>query len=382
MGRFAGCYERVRFRVAEKQMNNVKLFLLLLSISFYGTVFAVEIETVGEAVIIDNDKSSAKAAALSRAKWFAVEMASPAKIKIDTVINNAELADEAVKTELSATIKSYDILEETINGNRYIIRIKADVIPETAKAVVDGISGNTSICVMIAGIMPDSDSLLFDQPFSSAVINQLNEKGFKVDLIDYSKINANTFLAAFNNMADESIDKLVNSSVCRNILMGKLTISDMGNDVGYGTVSFKIVSGDLNWKLVEKQNKKINILSSGFFSGKAQGATLNIASMNIYKSMANNTAVKLVSQVSEKILGDNYKSIRVVLTGSNTAVDDLRDLKEDLKNIPFVLQIKEQNENSLVVDYPDKSYYLAVFLERNNKYKVIKLNDNELIIRK
>ena len=51
--------------------------------------------------------------------------------------------------------------------------------------------------------------------------------------------------------------------------------------------------------------------------------------------MANNTAVKLVSQVSEKVLGDNYKSIRIVLTGANTLIDDLADLKNDLKNIPL-----------------------------------------------
>ena len=40
------------------------------------------------------------------------------------------------------------------------------------------------------------------------------------------------------------------------------------------------------------------------------------------------------------------------------------------------------NDKSVIVDYPDKSYYLGVFLERDNKYKVIKLSDNELIIRK
>ena len=82
------------------------------------------------------------------------------------------------------------------------------------------------------------------------------------------------------------------------------------------------------------------------------------------------------------MLGDNYKSIRIVLTGANTLIDYLADLKNDLKNIPFVLQVKEQDDSSLIVDYPDKSYYLAVFLEKDNKYKVTKLSYNELIIRK
>lgn len=363
-------------------MIKFKIFLLLLFVLATGTVFAVEIETVGEALIVNDDKASAKAMALSRAKWTAVETVSPAKIKIDTIINNAELADEAVKTELSATINFYNIIEETVKNNKYIIKIKANVIPEKVENLIDRLSSDTSICVMIAGIMPESSSLLFDQSFSSAVINQLEEKGFNINLIDYSQITADKFNAGFNNTTYKSVDNLIKNAECRNILLGKLSIVDMGNNVGYGTVSFKLVSGELNWKLIEKQNSKIKILNSGFFSSRSQGATLNNAAVNIYKSMANNTAVKLVSQVSEKVLGDNYKSIRVVLTGANTAIDDLSELKSDLKNIPFVLQIKEQDDSSLVVDYPDKAYYLAVFIEKDNKYKVTKLSDNELIIRK
>lgn len=363
-------------------MIKFKTFLLLLFVLTAGTVFAIEIETSGEALIINDDKASAKAMALSRAKWAAVETVSPAKIKIDTIINNADLADEAVKTELSATIKSYNIIEENVKDNKYIIKIKANVIPEKVENLIDGLSSDTSICVMIAGNMPESNSLLFDQSFSSAVISKLEEKGFNVNLIDYSNITAVSFNAAFNNTTYKNVNNLIKNEVCRNILLGILSIIDMGNNVGYGTVSFKLVSGELNWKLIEKQNNKIKILNSGFFSGRSQGATLNNAVVNIYKSMANNTAVKLVSQVSEKVLGDNYKSIRIVLTGTNTAIDDLSQLKNDLKNIPFVLQVKEQDDSSLIVDYPDKAYYLAVFLEKDNKYKVTKLSDNELIIRK
>ncbi len=364
-------------------MNNIRIFLfLLLFIFFDGTIFAIEIEAVGETVIINNDTASAKTIALSRAKWTAIETVSPTKIKVDTIINNTEIADEAVKTELSATVKSYDILDEVIKDNKYIIKIRANVIPEMVEGIINGLSSDTSICVMIAGIMPHSSILSFDQAFSSAVIMQLKEKGFSINLIDYSKITVNTFNSAFNNTTYNSIYQLLKNTSCRNILIGKLSILDMGSNVGYGTVSFKIVSGELNWKLLEKYNNTIKIKNSGFFSSKAQGATINDATINIYKNMANNTAIKLVSQVAEKVLGDNYKSIRVVLTGINTSIDDLKSLKNDLANIPFVLQVKEQNDNSLIIDYPDKSYYLAVFLERNNKYKVIKLSDNELIIRK
>ncbi len=199
-------------------MIKFKTFLLLLFVLAAGTVFAIEIETYGEALIINDDKASAKAMALSRAKWAAVETVSPAKIKIDTIINNAELADEAVKTELSATIKSYSIIEETVKDNRYIIKIKANVIPEKTENLIDRLSNDTSICVMIAGSMPESNSLLFDQSFSSAVISKLEEKGFNVNLIDYSNITTVSFNAAFNNTTYKNVNNLIKNAVCRNIL--------------------------------------------------------------------------------------------------------------------------------------------------------------------
>ncbi len=360
----------------------MRVLFLLCFIMFAGTVFAVEIEAEGEAVIVNDDTSSAKTMALSRAKWAAIETVSPAKIKIDTIINNSELADEAVKTELSATIKSFTIINEKVDDNKYIVKIKANVIPEKAESLIDGLSSDTSICVMIAGELPGDNTLYFDQALSAAVIEQLNEKGFTIKMVDYSNIKNTDYNKVFANPAYSNIKNIVKNADCRNILLGKLSITDMGNNVGYGRVSFKLISGDLNYKLISAQNNNIKILKSGFFSGRSQGATLNAAALNIYKSMANNTAVKLVSQVSETVLGNNYKSIRIVLSGGYSAIDDINKLKDDLKNIPFVLQVKEQDDKSVIVDYPDKSYYLGVFLERDNKYKVIKLSDNELIIRK
>ncbi len=71
-----------------------------------------------------------------------------------------------------------------------------------------------------------------------------------------------------------------------------------------------------------------------------------------------------------------------MLTGSNTNLDDFNELRNDLKQIPFVLEISELNTTSLVVNYPDTALCLGIFLERGGKYKVVDLSDNELIIRK
>ena len=89
-----------------------------------------------------------------------------------------------------------------------------------------------------------------------------------------------------------------------------------------------------------------------------------------------------IFQVLEVLSGIDKKSIRVVLTGANTSLDDFNELRDDLKNIPFVLNVRELNQTSLSVNYPDKALYLGIFLEKDSKYKVTKLSDNEIIIRK
>ena len=79
---------RVRNRVFNLK-NFLFVFVIFCSNLFYtGIVFASVVISEGEALIENNDKSSAKAVALLRAKWAAIESVSPANIKVDTIINN------------------------------------------------------------------------------------------------------------------------------------------------------------------------------------------------------------------------------------------------------------------------------------------------------
>ncbi len=363
----------------------MRSFLTLFFIVYAGVIFAspkeIKVEATGDAIVVNDDIASAKAIAISRAKWQAIEIVSPTKIKIDTIINNSHLADEAVKAELSATINSFNIISEEIKDNRYIVKIEAYVSPHMAEEISNSLMPNASLCVMVAGVEPSNKMLSFNNAFSMAIIDYLQEKSFDIDIIDYKNIKSADYNKAFTSTTYSNIKNIIKNKSCKNLLLGKLSVSDMGSDVGYGQVSFKLVSGDVTWKLISIEGNNITQLKSGSFSGRGQGATMDDAVVNLYKNMASSTAIKLSSQVAEAILGDNYKSIRVVLL-EHISIDDLGILKNYLKNIPFVLEVREQGGNSFIVNYPEKTYYLAVFLERDKKYKVVKLSDNELIIRK
>ena len=163
------------------------------------------------------------------------------------------------------------------------------------------------------------------------------------------------------------------------ILIGTIDIVSIGNNIGYGNVNFSIVNGELNWQLVSQKDDVMTVVAKGSETGRGQGATIKDAAYNLLKNMSKNAAIKVASSVSEKIIGNNEKMVRIALKGEND-IRYLKELKEDVKNIPFVLDIKESSVNSIIVNYPEKTYILGSFLTKGRKYKIIKLSENELII--
>lgn len=356
----------------------MRIVIFILFLMYNGIVFASSVTAEGEALIENNDNESARSIALLRAKWSAVESVSPAKVKIESIINNSKIIDEAIKTELTATISSYDIIEEKIVDNKYIVKINANVIENNADNNDSGLPNDDALCVIIGGVMPNG-SINYNNNFTLEAINLFKEQGINVAEVNYNGISRTIFLNAVKHSKYDGIINITNKYKCENILLGSLSILDKGNNTGYGSFNINIAGGDLSWKLIDN-NKKL--LKTGFFNGRGQGATLEDAALSVYNTMAKNTAVKVVSQVLEVLSGIDKKSIRVVLTGANTSLDDFNELRDDLKNIPFVLNVRELNQTSLSVNYPDKALYLGIFLEKDSKYKVTKLSDNEIIIRK
>lgn len=355
----------------------MKIAIFILFLLYNGIVFANSVVAEGEAVIKNNDNESARSIALLRAKWSAVESVSPAKVKVESIINNSKIIDEAIKTELTATISSFTIIEEKIVDNKYIIKINANVIENNVDNNGSSLL-DTTLCVIIGGIMPNG-SINYNNNFTLEAINLFSEQGIKIAEVDYNSISKSNYLNAVKYSKYDGIINITNKYKCKNILLGSLSIIDKGSNTGYGSFNIRIAGGDLSWKLIDN-NKKI--LKTGFFSGRGQGASLDDAALSVYNSMAKNTAVKVVSQALEVLAGVDKKSIRIVLTGANTSLDDFHELRDDLKKIPFVLGVEELNQTSLSVNYPDKVLYLGIFLEKDNKYKVTKISDNEIIIRK
>ncbi|MBQ3034077.1 MAG: flagellar assembly protein T N-terminal domain-containing protein [Deferribacterales bacterium] len=356
-----------------------KIFVVFCLLFISSVASAEVVEALGEAEIVGNDIPSAKNMAISRAKFAALEQVSPTKINLDTIIVNAELADEAAKSELSAVVKNFKITDEGKDGNIHWVTIKAEIVPDDAMKVFNEFSKVTSIAVVIPAELVNGE-ILSEHPFSEAVKGELIEKGFDVADIPLDSKNAgiianDVLKNNYNNLSKEISSDYMTSAV----LVGKIKVVSKGNDVGYTKVNFSIVNGELTWRLIGDKNGKKTVIASGSATGRGMGATDEDAAYNLFKSMSKNASVKVVSAVSEKILGENAKTIRVALKGESN-IRYFKELRDDVKNIPFVLNVKEQGINAVFVDYPEKTYYLASFLSNTGKYRVSRMDDSEIIV--
>jgi len=62
--------------------------------------------------------------------------------------------------------------------------------------------------------------------------------------------------------------------------------------------------------------------------------------------------------ISEKIKGQNKKTIEIVLAGNND-LNKILELKNDLQYISWVLNAEDKGVDKVVVEYPEKTIYLA-----------------------
>jgi hypothetical protein len=358
--------------------------IFILFISVIANAEEKVVEGVGEALILNNDIGAAKNQAIVRAKWDALEKATSVQVKVETIVQNAMLVDEAIKSEVSGTITDYSIVDEGKDGDTYWVKIRAKVKPDGAIKAVSQFAKNTSIAVLLPVVFPDG-KVLESSPLSEKLTSELLAQNYEVvDIAAHgSPYNINEL-----NDAMKSDNYLLLRNVAYRFLSGVVLVGKVetiasakeGKNIGYGiNIPFNIVNGKLTYKLIgDKDGNKI-LLDSGYVSARGQGATVEDATYNMLENLANEVSTNIVSKVSEKIRGNYSKKIEVVLAG-NSNVDRLMQLKNDIQYIAWVLNVEEKGVDKLVVDYPEKPIYLANALEQKRIYFVKKIEGQKIIL--
>ncbi|PLX66475.1 MAG: hypothetical protein C0602_12525 [Denitrovibrio sp.] len=364
-----------------------KLLIVFTMLIFSAIAFAapITVTAIGEADIINGDKSSAKMQAVARAKWSAMEEASGVRVKSDTIVQNAVLVDEAIKNEVSGVIQNYSVTGEEEDGSLYRVMISATIVPEKAKDAVGLLAKNTSISVMVPVVFPDKH-VEETNILTETVINELTMQQMEViDIVSTDGTNLAELDKAMRTNNYMAMRNIAAKHLSGTILVGKVATTATakeGSDVGYGvSLPFNVVTGRLTYRLLTQQGQSVKILSSGFLAARGMGATLDDATNQMMENMNREVSQKLVSIVMEKLKGENSKSISVQLAGK-PSLSDLMELKQILSYTAWVLEVKERGTDMLAVQYPEKSLYLATAINSKPNYKVIKLTDYSVLVEK
>ena len=172
---------------------SVSVILLLISFPFCWAQGVKCVDSDGEAAIVDGDIPSAKMEAVARAKWSAIEKVVGVTVKAGSFVQNMVLFDDAVKTEASGVVRSYDILSQKEDKGLYLVKVKACVEPAKAQKIVSNLSLNNQLALFIPARKPRShgrsvrDEYEETNVLSESIIGKLIDQGYKV--IDLSLIH-------------------------------------------------------------------------------------------------------------------------------------------------------------------------------------------------
>jgi hypothetical protein len=338
------------------------------------------VNTDGEAAIMNNDIPSAKMEAVSRAKWAAIEKVVGVTVKAGSMVQNFVLFDDAIKSETTGVVKSYNILNNTSDNGLYHVDIKACVEPSKAQKAVSALALNNQLAVFIPARKPretggrgeyEENNIL-----SETLIGKLIDQGYQViDIASAKMADAATIERAVATGNTANLRSMLYKSLSNLLIIGKVEYvisTRKGQDIGYGiSMPFNNVTIRLNYRIVAKNSKTGNteILASGVEEGKALANTVEDAVARAMRDVAENFAPTLIEKISKYVQG-SMKRVSVSVAGVSD-LDTNMETKNILQNIVWVAGVEEQSMGKFIVSYPENSLYLANSIKQKGKYKIV-----------
>lgn len=374
-----------------RKLTAVAVFLFL-SLSLLSIAWAQGVKCVnadGEAVIVDSDIPSAKMEAVSRAKWAAIEKVVGVNVKAGTMVQNFIVFDDAIKSETTGVVKSYEILNQNSDKGLYHVDLKACVEPSKAQKAVSALALNNQLAVFIPARKPretggrgeyEENNIL-----SETLIGKLIDQGYQViDIASTNMADARTIERAVATGNTANLRGMLYKSLSNLLIIGKVDYvisTRKGQDIGYGiSMPFNNVTIRFNYRIVAKNSKTGNteILASGVEQGRALANAVEDAVANAMRDVAENFAPTLLEKISRYVQG-SMKRVSVSVAGI-TDLDTNMETRNILQNIVWVAGVEEQSMGKFVVSYPENSLYLANSIKQKGKYKLVNFTQYSIVL--
>jgi hypothetical protein len=359
-----------------KKVIVVLLFLIVLPTSeALSQIKCVDAE--GEAIIVNNDIPSAKAEAIARAKWSAVEQVVGVEVKAQSVVQNMALVDDAVSKNIRGFVAGYKLLQQENRKDTMWVRINACIEPTKAKDAISSLALNNSVVVFIPAKKPGGIREEYEETniLSENLIGRLTEQGYTVvDVAPTHTLEAKEVENAIKSGNFLTLRSLVYKFLSNILLIGKIDYAistKKGEGIGYGiSMPFNNVTVRLTYRIIARDNTgKMVILTSGTEEGKGLAAGVEDAVASGMKELSQKMTPVILEKVSRYIKGV-AKKVQVKVTGVSDMSTNF-EVKEILQNIAWVTNVEDKGLGEFIVSYPENSVYLANSIGQKGNFKII-----------
>ncbi len=378
----------------------IAVFLLLSAFSASEVLAQTKcVDSEGEAVIVNNDIPSAKAEAVARAKWNAVEQVVGVEVKAESVVQNFALVDDAVSKQIRGVVAGYKVIIEDNRKDTFWTKINACVEPSKARDALMSLALNNSVAVFIPARKPkvvsesggkhehrletideyDESNIL-----SESLIGKLTEQGYQVvDVAPTHEIDAADIEKAMKSGNYMTLRSLMYKFLSNLIIIGKIDYAistKKGSDVGYGvSMPFNNVTVRLTYRIVTRDaSGKMVILTAGAEEGKGLAMNVEDAAANGLNDLSEKISPVIMEKLSKHITGI-AKKIKVTVSGINDVSTNFA-VKDALQNTAWVTNVEEKTLGEFVVSYPENTVYLANSISQKPDFQILNFSQYSLKI--
>lgn len=380
--------------------KNVFLIFLFICV-FFASEGLCEVECIdsdGEAVIINNDVPSAKAEAVARAKWSAVEQTVGVEVKAQSVVQNMALVDDAVSKQIRGVVAGHKILREENRKDTIWVKINACVEPTKAKEAVSSLALNNSVAVFIPARKPKvvkeyeeryktpysktqrigletRDEYDETNILSETLIGRLIEQGYTVtDVAPTHAMEAREIEDAIKSGNFLALRTLMYKFLSNVILIGKVDYAistRKGEDIGYGvSMPFNNVTVRLTYRIVTRDaSGRTIILTAGTEEGKGLAIGVEDAAANGMKDLSQKMTPIVLEKLGQYIKGV-AKKIQVKVDGI-ADINSNFEVKDVLQHLSWVTNVEEKGLGEFVVSYPENTIYLANSIAQKSMFQIV-----------
>lgn len=356
-----------------------------------------EVETVGQAAIIGNNKVQARDKAIDDALRKAVESSLGTVISAETITENYQLISDRILSRADGYVSKYKILNEKEEDSVYIVKVRAAVAVGAVSSDLDGLKtlirrkGMPKMIIMVAeqnvgmnnpefwwgssGTLTTMDMRVVE----NTLMEKMREKGFTfVDPETLSGKKKLRFPVAI--LTDTQAKRIANVTDAQIILVGQAVAKDIGQ-TWEGT--------RLRSAHAEVAVRAINTDTGEIIAVATEQATVphispSVAGSQALKKASEKLSEKLVELIGKKWIADTSgsMSVRLVVNGVknfkmlNKLINILRERVRGVKDVHQ--QKMKQQTAVLDVVLAGDTRSLATELEAEDFSGVFKLEIVEI----